>query len=397
MSALRLAAALLAVGVTAPALAPAHGQLAERRRGFSVDITEPEDFAIVLGKTRIAAVVKADRAQDVERVEFLVGDRVVFVDREAPYETFYDFGETARSWVVRAVAYHVEGISVADAVVTRRVDFSFVEEVNRVVLWATATDRQGRLLLDLAREDFRVLENGVPQAILEFGRELRPVTLAILLDTSGSMRESMKDVHEAAGAFVETLGPEDRGLVVTFDDRVLLIQDVTPDKKKLAEAIESTEAVGSTVLYDALHAAYRKLRAIPGRKAIVLLSDGMDEGSQLSRDRVIEEVKASNVVLYAIGIGNAEKRLLRELAEVTGGRAYFADKASELAGIYQQIALELKSQYVLTYQTSNSVWDGRWIEVRVEPASPEFKVRSRTGFPAVRGAAAEPPLAEASP
>ncbi len=397
MSALRLATVLLAVAGAASAFAPEPGRAAERRRGFSIEITEPKDFAIVLGKTRLAAVVKADRSEDVERVEFLVGDRVVFVDREAPYETFYDFGETARSWVVRAVAYHLEGISVADAVVTRRVDFGFVEEVNRVVLWATVTDRQGRLLADLGRGDFRVLENGAPQTILEFGRELRPVTLAILLDTSGSMRETMKDVHEAAAAFVDTLGPEDQALVVTFDDKVLLIQDVTRDREKLAEAIESTEAVGSTVLYDALHASYRKLRAIPGRKAIVLLSDGMDEGSQLSRDRVIEEVKSSNVVLYAVGIGSAEKKLLRELAEVTGGRAYFADKVSELAGIYQQIALELKSQYVLTYETSNTVWDGRWIEVRVEATSPDLRVRSRTGFPAVRGATAEPPVAEASP
>jgi len=242
-----------------------------------------------------------------------------------------------------------------------------------------------------------VLENGVPQPVLEFGREQRPVTLAILLDTSGSMRETMKDVHEAARAFVDSLGEEDRAFVITFDDRVLLLQDVTGDKGKLREAIESTEAVGSTVLYDALHASYRKLRAIAGRKAIVLLSDGMDQGSQLSRERIVEEARSSNVLLYAVGIGSADKKFLKELAEVTGGRAYFADKASELAGIYEQIALELKSQYVLTYATANTVWDGRWIELKVETKDPSLKVRSRTGFPAVRGAGAEAGSTEGSP
>ncbi len=385
----RALALLLAAGAAWPA--PSRAQEPERRRGFSIKITAPQNLEIVLGKTRIAATVRADRPEDVERVEFLVGDKVIFVDRESPYETFHDFGEQARSWVVRAVAYHREGLKVSDAVVTRRVEIGYVEEVNRVLLWATVTDKEGRFVFDLVKDDFRVLENGAPQKILEFGREQRPITLAILLDTSGSMREAMKEVHEAAKAFVETLGADDRALLVTFDDKVLLIQDLTSDKAKLAEAIESTEAIGDTALHDALHAAYRKLRGIRGRKAVILLSDGEDTTSQFSQPRVLEEVKASNVLLYAVGLGSADKKLLRELSEVTGGRAYFADKASELAGVYQQIALELKGQFFLSYETSNQTWDGRWVEVRVETTKPDLKVRSRTGFPAVRGLIEETP------
>jgi Ca-activated chloride channel homolog len=376
-------ALLVAAGTFATA--PTGGQEPERRRGFSIKITSPQNLEIVLGKSKIAATVKADRQEDVERVEFLVGDKVIFVDREAPYETFYDFGEKARSWVVKAVAYHREGLKVGDAIVTRRVEIGYVEEVNRVLLWATVLDKEGHMVFDLAKDDFRIVENGKPQKILEFGREERPITLAILLDTSGSMREGMKEVHEAAKAFVETLGPDDQALLITFDDKVLLVQEQTSDKAKLKEAIESTEALEGTALNDALHAAYRKLRGIRGRKAIILLSDGEDTTSQFSQQRVLEEVRGSSVLLYAVGIGSADKKLLRELSEVTGGRAYFADKASELAGVYQQIALELRGQFFLAYETSNQAWDGRWVEVRVETTKPDLKVRSRSGFPAVRG------------
>ncbi len=355
------------------------------RRGFAIQITSPKNQEVVFGKTKIAASVRSDNPEDVDRVEFLVGDKVIFVDREPPYECFHDFGEESKSWIIRAVAYHHDGIAVSDTVVTRKVILSYVEEVNRTVRWASVTDKNGTVIPDLTEDDFRVRGDGKGQRVLEFTAEDRPITLAILLDTSGSMRDQMKEVHGAAGAFVDTLRDQDRALAITFDDKVFLIEDLTSDKAALKEAITSTEALGSTALYDALHAAYRKLREIQGRKAIVLLTDGDDTSSQFGFDRVLEEAKSQNVIVYGIGLGGEVRRgVLKDFSEETGGRSFSIKKASELADVYERIAEELRKQYFLTYSTSNQVWDGRWITVEARSRNEKLKVRARRGYFAVR-------------
>ena len=388
----RLAGALLVLGAIAAAPGTSVAQDAERRKGFAVTIESPANGDVVFGKTKIAAKVKAPNAADVDRVEFLVGDKVVFVDRDAPYETVFDFGETPKSWIVRAVAHHKEGIRVSDAVVTRKIEVAYFEEVNRVILWASVIDDNDQFVRGLAREDFRLLEDGKEQTIQEFSAEDRPITMAILLDTSGSMKDRMKEVHAAAGAFVGTLRPEDRALVIAFDDKVYLLQDLTSDQAALKESVESTEAIGATAIYDALHAAFRKLKGIPGRKAIVLLSDGDDTSSQAGYQRILEEAKAQNVLIYGIGLGvglldKGRKNVLREFSDVTGGRAFFVGEAKELGGVYQRIADELRKQYFLAYSTSNKTWDGRWIPVKLEPQRKGLTIRARRGFFAVRAAA----------
>jgi Ca-activated chloride channel homolog len=396
MTAKRLAAALLVVSAIVAAPVRSVAQDAERRKGFSVTIESPANGDVVFGKTKIAAKVKAPNAADVDRVEFLVGDKVVFVDRDAPYEAVFDFGETPKSWIVRAIAYHREGIRVSDAVVTRKIEVAYFEEVNRVILWATVIDENEQFVGDLGKDDFRLLEDGKEQTIQEFSAEDRPITMAILLDTSGSMKDRMKEVHAAAGAFVGTLRPEDRALVIAFDDKVFLLQDLTSDQAALEESVESTEAIGATAIYDALHAAFRKLKGIPGRKAIVLLSDGDDTSSQFGYQRILEEAKAQNVLIYGIGLGvglldKGRKNVLREFSDVTGGRAFFVGEAKQLGGAYQKIADELRKQYFLAYSTSNKTWDGRWIPVKLESRKDGLTVRARRGFFAVRAAAGATP------
>lgn len=378
------AARLLATAVALAAAGRALGQDAEQRKGFSVRLTSPAPNGIVAGPTTITAEVKSERPEDVDRVEFLVKDKVVFVDREAPYTFVYDFGDESRAWVVRAVAYHVEGFSVSDVVVTRKLVISAFEEVNRVILWLTVTDKSDQLVTDLKQDDFQVLEDDAPQTIREFTLEDRPITLAIVLDSSGSMRDSLGDVHDAAAAFVSTLRPVDRAMIIDFDDKVFLLQDLTSDQPALTEAARSTEALGSTALYDALHAAFRRFKGVDGRKAVVLLTDGDDTSSQFGYDRVLEEAKAGSVLIYAIGLGEARHSVLKEFSETTGGRAYFASKASQLGAIYQKIAEELRRQYYLAYATTNKVWDGRFIKLQVKTKHPDWTVRARRGYFAVR-------------
>ena len=182
----RVVLAFLVLALTAPATA----QDAERRRGFSIHIINPTADEFVLGRTKIHAEVNAEVPADVDRVEFLVKNKVVFVDREPPYECVHDFGEESKAWVIRAVLYHREGFSVSDVVVTRKITIEAYEEVNRVILWVTVTDKSDGLVANLTKENFTVFEDGVQQTIRDFMLEDRPITMAIVLDSSGSSSSS---------------------------------------------------------------------------------------------------------------------------------------------------------------------------------------------------------------
>lgn len=363
-------------------------QDSQQRKGFSVTITEPANQQPVFGKVKIAAEVRISDPDLLDRVEFMLGDEVVFVDRESPFEYFHDFGESSQSWIIRVVAHHVEEVSVSDAVITRKIQLGAVAKVNRVILWVSATDKNGNYITDLTKEDFKLLEDNKEQKVLDFYVENREITMAILLDTSSSMQDKIREVHKAAGSFVETLRDIDQALIIDFDESVFLIQDLTSDHDLLRAAVTSTEPLGATSIYDALHAAYRKVGRLDGRKVIILLSDGEDTSSQFGFDRVLEEAKLSNTLIYSIAIGGSfgsRKNVLKEFAEVTGGRFFFVKKASELGEVYQRIAEELGKQYYLTYSTTNDNWNGRWVKIKVDSSRSGVKIRARRGYFAVRG------------
>ena len=297
-----------------------------------------------------------------------------------------------RRWIIRSVAYHREGVTVSDTVILKRVILNYAVSVNRVILYATAKGKRGdgpRFVLDLTKDDLVLKEDGVEQEIIDFYVEKRPVTLALILDSSGSMQTALGTVHAAASRFVNSLATEDRALVVDFDEKVYLLQDITANKKDLIEAITSTQALGGTALYDALYASYRKLRRIDGRKAIILLTDGDDTASKFSFKRVLDEAKLSDLIIYPIGLGTSVldidlRRVLKLLAEETGGRPYFPNKVEELQGVYEEIALELKSQYYITYEPTSTVWDGRWRKIKLTAPGLGVEIRTRRGYYAVR-------------
>jgi len=362
------------------------------RKGFSIRITNPAANDFRFGRAEIDAEVAAADPALVEKIEFYVDDRLVFIDTEAPYKCFYDFGTEPRSWVIRATAYHREGVTVSDTVILKRVVLNYAVQVNRVIVYATAYSREGErhYALDLKKDDLVLEEDGVRQKIIDFYIEKRPVALAVILDSSGSMQPAMDKVHTAASRFVDTLGVEDKALVIDFDEKVYLLQDLTNDKNLLRKAITSTSALGGTALYDALYASFRRLRAIDGRKAIILLTDGDDTASKFSFKRVLDEAKISDFIIFPIGMGTTLldvdlRHVLKTLAEETGGRAYFPSKVEELEDVYKEIADELKSQYYITYEPTNSLWDGRWRKIKLEGApGRSLDVRTRSGYYAVR-------------
>jgi VWFA-related protein len=372
--------------------APQKAPEVKSRRGFSIVITNPQTNDFRYGRSEIDVDVKATDPSAVEKVEFYVDDKLVFIDTEAPYRCVFDFGTEPKSWVIKATAYHREGITVSDSVILRKVMINYAVQVNRIILYATAVknDKEGKhYALDLDKGDMVLEEDGVRQDIIDFYREERPVTIAVVSDSSGSMQPAMPMVHTAASRFIDQLGAEDKALVIDFDDKVYLLQDVTGDKDQLRLALTSTTALGGTALYDALYASYRKLKSVDGRKAIILLSDGDDTASKFSFRRVLDEAKINDILIYSIGLGTSFldvdlRRILRSLSEETGGRAFFPDKADQLEAVYKEIATELKSQYYVTYEPRNTIWDGRWRKIRLSTAKKDVEIRTRSGYYAIR-------------
>jgi Ca-activated chloride channel family protein len=377
--------------VTAGAgLAPAAAQDLAPRRGFKVEILEPKSGGVVTGKTTLRAAVTAPREEDVEKVDFFVDDKLVFSDTAAPWQVVHDFGKKGGTHVVRVVATHRDGPTTSAFVVTKSVELQFVVNVQRVLLDVSVRDAERRIVQGLGQDSFRVTESGRPQKVLSVTTDKRPLAVAIVLDSSGSMKERMIEAQEAACDFVEALTEKDKALVVNFDDNVFLIHPASSDHASLCRSIRSTEALGGTALYEALRAAYRLLHETTAdRRAIVVLSDGDDTQSRIDFKEVQDQARLSDVTVYAIGLQTGAlsqaRQVLRELADDTGGRAFFVSEAKELAGTYEAIAEELRTLYQVVYASDNQVFDGRFVPIGVEvlgiPAGAD--VRYRRGYHAV--------------
>jgi Ca-activated chloride channel homolog len=237
--------------------------------------------------------------------------------------------------------------------------------VDLVTLNVTASDSHQRYVPDLAREDFVVTEDGIPQELTFFARAGVPLALALLIDTSASMEPSLTTAQEAAIGFVRQIGPTDLATIIDFDSRVQTAQPLTSDQHALENAIRRTVAAGSTALYNAVYIALKELGKLPRdqpqmprRRAIVVLSDGDDTSSLVSFDEVLDLASRSDTVIYTIGLGPSRppttrsnqtdgEFVLRRLAQQTGGRAFFTQQVKELAGVYADIFEELSSQYAL--------------------------------------------------
>jgi Ca-activated chloride channel family protein len=271
---------------------------------------------------------------------------------------------------------------------------AFRAGVDVVSLNVTATDRSARFVTDLSQEDFLVYEDGVLQDINYFARQQLPIALALLVDTSASMDEEMATAQEAAIGFAQRLNPDDLAEIVDFDSRVDILQTFTNDIEQLERAIRQTSAGGSTSLYNALYISLKEIGKAPlrvedvRREAIVVLSDGEDTSSLVTFEEVLDLAKRSETAIYTIGLKVDESGsgfreadfVLRQLAQETGGRAFFPSDASDLAGIYEQISDELSSQYSLGYVSANPLRNGRWRRIVVRIDRDDVFARTKQGY-----------------
>jgi len=273
-------------------------------------------------------------------------------------------------------------------------DTRIVLEVNRVDMLFTVTDKKGRFITDLGKDDFAVFENRRPQTIQEFTAESDlPLRIAILIDTSNSIRDRFKFEQQAAVNFINSVirRGQDRAMLVSFDSSAELVADLIDDPDKLAEGIRSLRPGGGTALYDALYYACRDKLQLDKpryrfRRAVIIVSDGEDNQSRVSRDQALEMAQKADAVIYSIStnithIESDGDKILKYLSLETGGQSFFPFKAEDLAQSFENIANELRHQYAIFYRPDPFHTDGLYhtVDLRVKNRH-DVVVRARKGY-----------------
>ena len=281
-------------------------------------------------------------------------------------------------------------IALATTAVSTQQQPTFRSGTQTVPLYVTVTDAQGRLVPDLTKGDFQVLDNTKPQEISLFDNTVRPVTAVVMLDTSGSMTLNLEFVKQAAEQFVIRLLPEDRAMVGAFNDKVEFgATDFTNDRDDLAHAIQELDFGNATRLWDAVDASLAALSGVEGRRVILVFTDGDDTGSRASLSNVVDRARADEVMIYAIGlesvfqIGGRVTRTrpdkgLRRIADETGGGYFELKKTEELGPAFTRVAQELHSQYLVGF--SPKLLDGKIHKLDVKTTDLTQKARARRSY-----------------
>ncbi len=353
---------------------------------FSIRLLQPQSGERFVSSLRAVAEVDVPRGEVLERVEFYLNNRRLASLYQPPYAQPLVLPENQRITYVRAVAYLRDGNSTEDMVFINAPDQMDRLRIHFVELFTSVSDRRGSPVEGLDRESFQVFEEGVPQSIRRFERVRDlPIHAGILLDTSTSMAEEISEAIEGALRFFEgVVRPRDRAAVVVFNDAPRLAVPFTSNHQVLAGGLVDLEAEGETALFDSLVFTLHYFSGIKGKRALIVLSDGEDSSSRYSFDETLEFARRSGVAIYSIGLGLPSRQLetrmrLQRFAADTGGRYFFISHASELASIYESIEEELRFQYLLAYQSTDSEGDEfRRVEVRV--SRPDLEATTVPGY-----------------
>ncbi len=250
-------------------------------------------------------------------------------------------------------------------------------DVDLVMVSVAVSDSDGRPVTDLKEQSFQLFEDKIEQKIRYFSSEAAPISIGIILDISHSMQKKLSFAKDAALKFLETGTPDDEYFLVEFSNRANIAQGFTSDITRLRDKLSLVPAQGNTALYDAVYLGLAQLKKGQNpKKALLLITDGEDNHSRYSRRDIREFVREADAQIYVIDMGRA---LVGELADMTGGHSYRASVA-DLEDTCEKIALELKSQYVIGYESTNGNKDGKFRKVRVKVTPPEgmLKVNART-------------------
>ncbi len=268
---------------------------------------------------------------------------------------------------------------------------NFRADTRLVVLHATVVDKSGKLVTNLPQTAFRVYEDGVEQQMKIFKREDVPVSMGIVIDNSGSMRDKRRKVEDAALALVKASNPQDEVFVVNFNDEAYLDVPMTSDMKLLEDGVSRIDSRGGTAMRDAIDLSmeYLKSKGKRDKKVIVVVTDGNDNASEITLEKLIPKSQQREVLIYAIGLLDEEdkreakraKRALDALTAATGGVAYYPKDVDDIGQFTLKVAHDIRNQYTIAYTPLNQALDGSYRQIKVTvSAGNRATVRTRTGY-----------------
>jgi Ca-activated chloride channel family protein len=269
-------------------------------------------------------------------------------------------------------------------------DTVFRSDTRLVEVHATVTDMNHRLLTDLLQSTFQVFENDVPQEITVFRREDVPVSLGLIIDNSASMMVKRAQVATAALKLIRASNKDDEVFVVTFNDKPALVQEFTHDIRELETSLNHIDSAGATAMRDALSMGVQHLRRLAknDKKVLLVVTDGEDNSSFEDLQRVVRAAQQNDILVYAIGLLTSEtarsaavaKRDLDALTVATGGEVFYPKELTEVDEIAEHVARDLRNQYTIAYNPTNSRQDGTFRRIRVTVTVPGAVVKTRTGY-----------------
>jgi VWFA-related protein len=350
----------------------------------SVVIVSPGADDLVSGPVVVSARVEPPGRRPRKVTIYADGRHLCTLER-APFDCAWDAGTSLNEHEVRVVATFDDGSRAVAKVRTRGMGYVEAVDVRVIQVPVVVTDG-GKFVRGLTRKDFSVREDGVPQQVTFFAAEDSPLEVVVAVDVSGSMVGAIPTLKLAVKQFLTALRPTDRVTVLGFNDMVFTLAKNAVDLDERLAAIDELSAWGGTAMYDAAIRALGLLGKRPGRKALVMFTDGEDRVSRMTEDDAGARLETGNVMFYAVGQGQAMqvpnlRQTLDRFARTSGGRAFFEPDERNLVRVFQEIVEELSHHYLLGYAPSRGESDGSWrkIEVRLTGGK-KFRVRAREGY-----------------
>jgi len=355
--------------------------------GPQLTILSPGDEAYVSGPTLLRAQVVPSDA--VAGVTFFVDGRQACALTKVPFECDWDAGATIAAHQVRAVATLKGGGRIVQTVRTKSIGYAERVDVDVVQVTVTVSDGRGRFVPNIPQAAFHVLEDGHPQTITHFASEDVALELIAAIDISGSMAPAMPKLKMAVKEFLGDVPPQNQVTLLGFNDNIFTLTRKQTEPSERIKAVDRLASWGSTALYDVLLRGLEMLGRQTGRKALVVFTDGEDQGSHATIKDVERRLQSSDVTLYMIGQGRGVtmeplRKIMERMSNPTGGRALFTENIEELHAAFADLLDELSNQYLLGYQSSNSRRDDQWRKIKVD-VDGHHEVRARQGYRAIAG------------
>ena len=381
----RAGAALLAIVAAVATSATPHAGDVEA----AIRITSPLGRTGLPGTIRIVARLDGPAHTQALRVQFYVDKLFLSADTDGPpYDALWSDDNPFEPRELMVEAEMPSGGMVRDTMLLKPLEVEEATSVSSVSVDAVVFDEKGRFVKDLTDKEFSLFENGEAQTLDYLRQDRDPSLFALLVDSSQSMAIRSDAVRAAAARLIGPLGKDDEILVAPFTKTIESVTGPTTDRATVLDAISAIRHKGGTAIIDALGEAASALTGSTRRKAIVLITDGYDENSESKIDQATDALKRSGITLYVVGLGGIAgvslkgEKLLKSLAEDTGGRAWFPRDERDLVVAYDAIANEVKNHYLLGYTPKNQDRDGTWRGIEVKVANETFRVRARKGYTA---------------